>query len=369
MANTIPDTICHITTVHSALDGRIFRKECSSLVRSGYRVTLIASHDRDDDVMSITIKSLPKSKNRLHRMFALSSRALVIACRQKAALYHFHDPELLWVGLFLRLLGKKVIYDVHEDVPRDILTKNWVSPVVRNVLSNMVEQVENIASRRMNYVIAATPFIRDRFLRLNCKTIDVNNYPETDELCQAPVEWSKKKPAVCYVGGIWPGRGLFEMIRAINMTDATLYLAGNISLQDKKKIVSMPGWTRVHAPGYLNRNEVSEILAKSMAGLVLFHPEPNHVNAQPNKLFEYMSAGLPVVASNFPLWRDIIERNKCGLCVNPMEPREIAKAIQWIVQHPAEAKRMGENGREAVLDRYNWSSQEARLLTVYKELL
>jgi glycosyltransferase involved in cell wall biosynthesis len=127
----------------------------------------------------------------------------------------------------------------------------------------------------------------------------------------------------------------------------------------------MPGWDKVEELGQLNRSEVAQTLARSMAGLVLFHPEPYHLDAQPNKMFEYMSASLPVIASNFPLWKEIIEGNQCGICVDPMNPAAIGEAIQWLIDHPDEAKRMGENGRRAVEKKYNWESQVISLTKLY----
>ncbi|MEW6608434.1 MAG: glycosyltransferase [bacterium] len=109
-------------------------------------------------------------------------------------------------------------------------------------------------------------------------------------------------------------------------------------------------------------------MAQAEVGIVCFLPEPNHINAMPNKLFEYLSCGLPVIASNFPLWKEIVEGNNCGICVNPLNPRDIAQAIEYLMEHPDEAKQMGENGRKAVEERYNWELEEERLIGLYKKL-
>jgi len=133
---------------------------------------------------------------------------------------------------------------------------------------------------------------------------------------------------------------------------------------------AMLGWQAVNEHGFVDRAGVlRQVLGRSVAGLVTFHPLPNHIDAQPNKMFEYMSAGIPVIASDFPLWREIVLGNQCGLCVNPMDPAAIAKAIDHLVQHPDEGRRMGENGRRAVLERYNWSMEEVKLLAFYKQIL
>jgi glycosyltransferase involved in cell wall biosynthesis len=121
--------------------------------------------------------------------------------------------------------------------------------------------------------------------------------------------------------------------------------------------------------GWLDRGGVSDILSHSMAGLVTFLPAPNHIQAQPNKLFEYMSAGIPVIASNFPMWREIIADNDCGLLVDPLNPADIANAIDYLVSNPEEAQRMGANGRRAVHKRYSWTSEEKKLFAFYERTL
>ena len=131
---------------------------------------------------------------------------------------------------------------------------------------------------------------------------------------------------------------------------------------------TMSGWRQVEALGFVDREGVRAMVARSMAGLVVLHPTINYIDALPVKMFEYMSAGIPVIASNFPPWKEIIEGAKCGLCVDPLDPGEIAGAIQFIVEHPEEAEQMGKNGRRAVERRYNWEMGEKKLLEFYSGL-
>ncbi len=119
----------------------------------------------------------------------------------------------------------------------------------------------------------------------------------------------------------------------------------------------------------MSRQEVANLLGKSSVGLVTYLPAPNHVDAQPNKLFEYMSVGLPVIASNFPLWREIVVDNNCGLCVDPTNPKEIADAINYFFNKNSESLKMGLNGKKAVENIYNWNPEEIKLISLYKELL
>jgi len=158
------------------------------------------------------------------------------------------------------------------------------------------------------------------------------------------------------------------MIEAIGKTQCRLLIAGNIDKSLETKLMLMPGWSRVDALGFVDRNEVKAIIGRSMAGVVLYHPELNHINAQPNKMFEYMAAGIPVIASDFPLWKEILEGARCGVCVDPLDPDQIADAIRWIVDHPEQAEQMGKNGRKAIIERYNWKREEDTLLGLYRGL-
>ena len=363
--------ICHITSVHSANDTRIFHKECKTLVNVGYAVTLVVQHETDEVINGVQIKGIKAPKSRKERMLKTASQVYKRALECDADIYHFHDPELIPVGLKLKRKGKKVIYDVHEDVPRQILSKHWIPAPLRKIVSWVVEKTENYAAKRFDYIVTATPYIRNRFLKINKHTVDVNNYPLMSELHIPEVNWDEKEEVVCYVGGIGQIRGINEMVEAIGMTDYYhLLLAGNFaSSAERDSVINKTGWERVIELGHVNRTEVREVLAKSIAGLVLFHPEPNHINAQPNKMFEYMSAGLPVIASNFPLWREIVEGNNCGICVDPLNVNEIADAMNWIFNNPYEAMKMGENGRRAVEDKYNWEQEAIKLRKIYEGLL
>ncbi|WP_347241446.1 glycosyltransferase family 4 protein [Thermus sp.] len=364
--------VLHLSTVHPVLDTRIFHKEAQSLAQAGYEVVLVAQ-GQPKESEGIRIHGLPTPKNRFSRMFGTTFKALSLAVRERADIYHFHDPELIPVGLLLRLMGKKVIYDVHEDLPRQILSKYWIPSVLRGVVAKAAELMEWVAGRFMNGIVAATPAIAERFPPH--KTVVVQNFPLLSEFPHAgEIPYSERPMQVVYVGGISAIRGVIEIVKAMEhlppRLGARLFLAGRFDPPElESRLQEMPGWHRTVFMGWLSRKEIRTLLARSRVGLVILHPTLNYVAGQPVKLFEYMAAGIPVVASNFPLWREIVEGEQCGLTVDPLNPKEIAKAIQWLLEHPQEAEEMGKRGRKAVLERFNWEQEAEKLLAFYRRIV
>jgi len=364
-------SVCHLTSVHTRYDSRIFLKECRSLVGGGYDVGLIVADGLGDEVKDgVSIVDVGRAENRFRRMTGTVNDIYKKALEINAALYHFHDPELIPVGIKLRKNGKIVIFDAHEDLPRQILGKPYLNEYIKKIISISFTFYERWKCPAFDAIVTATPYIRDKFLAINPSSLDINNFPILGELSK-PHNWPEKKQEIAYVGGISKIRGIHELVQAMDFTQGVrLNLVGNFSTEQlREEAMSQPGWSSVNELGFLDRSEVTSLLAESRAGLVTFLPVLNHIDSQPNKMFEYMSAGLPVIASSFPLWREIVEGNQCGVCVNPLEPGAIGKAIQHLVNHPEEAEKMGNNGRDAVENKYNWSIEEQKLLNLYKTLL
>jgi glycosyltransferase involved in cell wall biosynthesis len=332
---------------------------------------IVADGNGDEICNGVTILDVGASKDRLDRILNARRRVFKKALVLDADLYHLHDPELIPIGLKFKHLGKRVIFDSHEDVPKQILGKPYLNRPLRWLLAQGLSIYERRACSRFDGVITATPFIRDKFLSINPVTVDINNYPLLDELFSQNT-WSTKSSEVCYIGVIGRNRGILEVIEAMDMvkSNVRLNLGGRFSERDvKHQSHQLVGWKKVNALGFIDRDSVREVLGRSIAGLVTFHPMPNHIDAQPNKMFEYMSAGIPVIASDFPLWREIVEGNDCGLLVDPLNPADISKAIDTLVMNYALAQRMGENGRRAVDEKYNWQIEERKLLEFYARLL
>lgn len=365
--------VIHLTSAHPRYDTRIFIKMCASLSQYGHEVILVVADGMGNEVRNaITIIDVGKVRGgRLARMFLTTINIYKIALLENGDIYHLHDPELIPIGLKLKHQGKTVVFDSHEDVPKQMLSKPYLNPFLRKLIGMLFGYYEGIACKKFDGIITATPFIRDKFLAINQNTIDINNFPISSELYQT-VNWDNKENAVCYIGGITKVRGVCEIVKSLAFTNTSiqLFLVGKFTEPAiEKKVRSFGGWKNVNALGFLGRDEVRDVLAKSIAGLVVFHSLPNHVDAQPNKMFEYMSAGIPVIASNFPLWKEIIEGNNCGICVNQDDPISISKAINYLANNPLRAREYGMNGLKAIKNKYNWSIEEKKLFNFYDLLI
>jgi glycosyltransferase involved in cell wall biosynthesis len=369
--------VVHLSTLHRALDVRIFYKECRTLAARGHEVHLVAPDPPGparDGVVFHPVEP-PTAVARPLRV----ARRLAAVYRQAAALradvYHFHDPELIPVGLLLKRGGARVLYDVHEDSPREAVALNRGRPWRGRLRSAALALLEGAARHALDAFVCATPEIGRRFPPR--RTVTVRNYPLLEESAPVPAElgapYRLRPPHLAYVGGLTAIRGAREMVGAVGCLPeglgARLLLAGRFDSPElRAEVVRLPGWDRVDFLGWQSRRDVRAVLARARVGLVMLHPEPIYLDAQPTKLFEYMAAGLPVIASDFPAWRRLIGDVGCGLFVDPLDAGAIARAAAALLARPEEAEEMGRRGRRAVRERFHWEREASGLLGLYRQL-
>ena len=365
--------IVHLTSAHPRNDIRIYHKELVSLSKK-FKCSLIVADGLGSHVNEnkINIIDIGKPNSRLDRMKNSPKRILQSALKLDADLYHLHDPELLQIAIGLKKAGKIVIFDAHEDLPKQVLSRPYLNKLNAHIIAFIVKYYEKFVCSKLDAIVTATPSIQEKFSKFSKKTVDINNYPLLGELETVEKNWSNIGFDIAYVGGVSKIRGVEEVVKSLEFTHSNVRL--NLVGKFNEKITHentkhLDGWHKVIEHGQLSRTEVKKILEKSIAGIVTFLPVPNHIDAQPNKMFEYMSAGIPVIGSNYPLWKSIIEGNNCGICVDPEKPQEIAKAIDRLTSDKKLSEEMGKNGIKAVNEKYNWSIEEAKLFKLYEELL
>ena len=347
-------------------------KMSKSCVKHGHPTTLVVADGFGDEVREgVDIVDVGRPSGRVDRALNSTRKIYDRALDLRADIYHLHDPELLPVGVKLKKAGYKVIFDSHEDVPLQLLAKGYMHPLCRRAVSRVYGRYEAFACRKLDGIVTATPFIRDKFAA-NCdRVLDIANYPILDELSGSD-DWDIKGQQVCYVGSIGRVRGIEQMCSALQhvKNGVSLDLIGQFDSETlRREVMELPGWEKVTEYGLLDRKAVKNVLSRAQAGLVTLHPIINYMDALPIKMFEYMSAGIPVIASDFPAWRAIVSGNGCGILVNPMQPLEIADAINTLLSDPGLAKHLGTNGRRAIEAKYNWASEEAKLFSFYDVIL
>jgi len=364
--------IAHLTSAHDRYDTRIFLKMCKTLSLSGFNVFFVVADGKGNENSSgVSIVDVGENKGgRISRMTKVVNKVYAAAKEIDADIYHLHDPELMRIGNKLKNDGKIVIFDAHEDLPKQILSKPYLNPIFRNFFSKLFTIYERYSCRKYDQIISATSAIRNKFKKSNISSVVINNYPILGEL-RIENAWKDKKNEVIYLGGISSIRGIRQLVNAMEHIDSViLNLVGEFS--DKKleaEVRDYLGWKNVEFHGFKNRNDVSKIMANSIAGVVTFLPAPNHVDSQPNKMFEYMSSGIPIIVSNFSSWTKLINDVKCGICVDPENPEEISQAIKYLAKNKQEAEKMGDRGLSAIKNEYNWSIESKKLLELYGSLL
>ncbi len=308
------------------------------------------------------------------RRFATSGLAVFrAALAERGDLYHFHDPELIPVGLLLRLCGKRVVYDVHEDVPAQLRSKHWLPSRLRGVVAWLAGAVQWAGLRAFHGVVAAGDDVAEALGRDGVTV--VRNFPLLREFPAADTtDYATRAPVVVHVGNLSRIRASRELIEAMGHLPAgsavRLVLVGRFTADGlEAEVRALPGWARTDFQGWGDRATVAARLAEARVGVVMFGPHPNHLAVRSNKLFEYMAAGLPVVTPDFPAWRALVEGTDCGLVADPTDPAAIAMALATLLNDPARARAMGERGREAVLATYNWEAEFVRLRSLYERLL
>jgi glycosyltransferase involved in cell wall biosynthesis len=361
--------VCHLTSVHTRYDTRVYRKMCRTLA-AHFETHLVVADGRGSEVIDkVNIWDVgSQKKSRILRMLVGSFRVLKAGLKIKADVYHFHDPELMPIGLILKIFGKKVIYDVHEDIPQQILRKHWIPMPFKRSISTLVKFLEGFSVIFYDGVISVTPKIVKRFPKN--KTLEIRNYPLLEEFSTCENTEFQNRERITYIGAISKNRGIVKMVDAFENSSYKLTLGGifvNPALE--QKVSSSVGWHNVDFQGWMERSEVSQVLKESSIGLVVLQPTGDYEDAYPVKLFEYMAAGLAVVSSQFPLWKEIVEGDNCGLCVNPESSEDIRTAINQLRADPILMNQMGKNGQRAVLEKYNWDSEAKKLICFYHKLL
>jgi glycosyltransferase involved in cell wall biosynthesis len=367
--------IIHISLVHQRSDIRIFYKQC--LYLQEYKlgnITLIVADGIGDDIIS-NIKILDigiPSRNRIGRAILGSIKMWKIFRFLHYDVVHLHDPELLPLGLLLKAKKKIVIFDMHENLPKEIFTKNYINKWVRYPLSYIINFFQQQIFKVIPVVFAENSYIKD--FGTAKTSVTVLNYPIIKELNKV-ITQKRKTFNIGYLGSITKERGLFMQLRAVDELrneglEIETTLIGPYSNKDYNSLICQK-LVRSGAASFTGRviPEVGwSLMSKCHVGLAVLESSPNFIESYPTKLFEYMALGIPCIVSDFPLYRKVVEDAQCGLLVDPMDIESIKDAIRRLYYNQNELNRMGENGKINVNHRYSWDSEFLKLKEFYLNL-
>lgn len=366
--------VCHVSSVHPRYDTRIFHKECVSLQKAGHDVTLLVADNSSNEVKDcVKIESIEfKPRNRFERIFLSPKKMLQAALDIDAEVYHLHDPELLPLALKLKRKGKKVFFDSHEYYAIQIGEKQWIPSKMRKIIACAYAKYEAYVIKRLDGVIGVSPYQMEYLRRLSENAVMITNYPIISPLPLVSIGGNEAISAFVYAGGIKEPWNHERILEALNSVETRYEMMGPVDQDYLAKMEASPAWHKVTYKGRLPHDNVSRLLPNYIAGFALYSYKDSVGgkigNLGNTKLFEYMAAGIPVICTDFILWKEIIEKWNCGICVNPEKVDEIKNAILFLLNNKFAARAMGANGRRAIETEYNWATQEAKLINLYDNL-
>ncbi len=368
--------VCHMTSAHKPTDIRIFEKECVSLAKKEeYDVYLVSKGEsyKSKNVNIVGIGDI--NRGRLSRMLFTAKDIYKKALEIDADIYHFHDPELLPYGLKLKKKGKSVIFDSHENYSEQIKEKYYIPKFLRGFISKVFKSYESKVTKKIDGVIFPCPmFGKHPFEGRSKRFVYVNNTPILEELYDKYDKNDKdySNPVVCYAGGLNANRGITKLIEGCYKSGAKLILGGNfVPASYGEELKNKVEYECVDFRGYLNRDDILKMYEESTIGanVLLNIGQYSVLSNLSTKIYEFMSMGLPVISNDYPYAREVMEKYKFGLVVDSSNSNEIASAIKYLSENPDIARQMGENGRKAIKEHFNWSIDEKVLYDLYEDIL
>ena len=365
--------VCHLTSVHESDDVRIFVKECSSLAMAGFEVFLVAKgKSREQNGVKVIGQGMAP-KNRIKRIIFFTRRIYRAALELDCDIYHLHDPELLPIALKFVKHGKKVIFDSHEMYSEQIRNKEYLPRIIARIISALYENYETMVLKKIDAVVFPCLYHGRHPFKGKCKIVEtIDNLPMLSELYDKYDDsLPKDERSACYIGSITEDRGVTNFIKATYIANGTANLGGvYYSKEYKEQLKKMPEYRCVKYYGKLDRKQVLEMLQRSIIGMANLRNvgQYNKYDNLATKVYEYMSLSMPVILSKSDFNIKMMNKYRFGICVDPDDVDETAKAMKYIFDNPEEARRMGMNGRKAIAGKFNWEKESEKLVQLYQKV-
>lgn len=362
--------IVKLASLHSPFDTRIYEKEALSLIKYGYSVTIIVPENETINNKSVKFIEVRKPRSGLSRLLITRWEIFFKCLPIKNAVFHIHDSELLLMGIILKILGRKVIYDAHEDTPLQLKYQHWIPDYLKGIYIKYYHLLEKISGYLFDHIIIAEPVIGKYFPK--SKTSLLRNFPHFKRFQNLSNEdYFERDPSICYIGLISEVRGINVMKEAFELclkstTELNFYLGGKFAPPSlKERVLNNSNITFL---SWLSFDELLVYLSKSRIGLIIPQPNERYNTNFPVKLFEYMAAGIPMIASKYGQAPYFINQANCGIIVDPLNAEEVSNAILYLLNNENEAKKMGDRGRQLIASKYNWENEEKELIKIYEKI-
>ena len=371
-------TICHITSMHEFTDDRIFERAAKGLKSLNNKVLLIAPYEGNAEVEGIEIIGLRKRNGISRRIFS-SFEAYRKASKVNADIFHFHDPDLMPWMFFLSISGKKVVNDVHENY-ESRLYKIPLPGFLKNLSAKIYRVLENLFGRTYSGLTVVTESMKDLFKNVKKPIAITGNVVYLDRLKNILFNSGKENNLTIYTSGTnSPSRNCIKTIEALPMIleevpDVQLKFVGRYYPNDydnilREKAAELGVEKNVIIEGMIPWEENFNRTALAHIGCVFYEDNLNNRITLPNRLFEYMFCGVAVLGEDFPEVRKVLNETGAGLTVNSSDPDSIAKNAIYMLKNPSLMIEMGQKGRKAVLEKYNYENSLSELMDFYNKII
>ncbi len=372
--------VCHFTSLHRVLDQRIFSKELKSLQQHNYDVVLIAPSDKDVQIIdNIKVLGFKKTKNRLSRLLS-SWTILKKALKVDADVYHFHDPDLIVVGLLIKMFkNKNVIYDVHEPYPEAMLSREWIPNMLKRPAYYLTKFIENFVAKRIKNIIVCDDFVEKRFKDIGCNVTMVRNFIRKRDFIRNTKRTNKRfLRTITHVGTLTPPRGsriipdivynVSKVFPDVRFEIVDFFREKHDKIEMKKLIKEKQIEKNVVFMPIIESERLYEYISRGIIGLSIYEAAKQYLTSIPTKLFEYIASEVVLVASDLPPYRKFFEECTYGILVKGTDPKLYSKAIIDLLEKPDYAIELGKKCKNHFLNKYCWENEEKKLLDLYSNL-
>ena len=367
--------ICHVTTTHSRIDSRVFKRQCVTLKENGYEVQYVCCDGKPEEIISgvkvVSYSSEKMNKYKRYGQLFFSHSFANFLLKMDSDIYQIHDFELLEVGYRLAKKGRRVIFDSHE---------NWYGmlsdhfPKLGPVIKFFLNRLYNRVLPSFSAIFSVSPNMVAELAKYNPKAYMVSNFPQINGKVKDVSPNTKTDNRFIYQGTVYTISNQESTIEAFQETDYKYIVIGNIEDAYKQELLKLDKNDKVEFIGWTPPEKLAEITKSCLAGMVILDYDPVCCGKEgqlgSNKVFEYMMSGLPVICTDFTLWKElIIDKYNCGICVPPRDPKAILKAIDYIANNKEVAAEMGKRGQDAIWEEFNWEKGIDDYLNLYKQVL